>query len=158
MIISKRGSYIPYLEMEENTAVICFFIKIINLKSRNRFNFANFLINLRIFTKIVTILVLYVYFIFNIGSFVQTIHANYGDGFYKICVVPLVSMLFVDIFITTNIMLLIATLMMFFYGNEIYGKRNFGIIAMIFQALVPIDAQNEHRSIVGFIEIYDLLK
>ena len=158
VIISKRGSYMPYLVMEEDTAVVCFFIKIINLKIKKSFNFGNFLLKVRFYTKIILIIGLYVYFIFNIASFVQIIHSKYGDGFYKICVIPLISMLFIDIFVTTNIMLVFATLIMFLYGKDIYGKRNSRIKSMIFYALVPIDAQIEHKSIIGFTDIYDLLK
>jgi len=97
-------------------------------------------------------LVMIVFFViwYYLLYFIQIVYQNYGQNFVKICIMPLVSMLFINLVITANIMLLIATIGMYYFGKQIYSIKQFSIKKIIFNALVPITASNHHQSILAF--------
>jgi len=116
--------------------------------------FKNFL---KGYTKIILIgtltLILWLY----IAVFVKSIYKQYGNGIFKICVMPLISMLFVKLVIIMNIMFLIATIILYFKGKEFINtaKKNL-LMIVFFKALVPPLALNHFTAIVtyqNFIEI-----
>ena len=92
---------------------------------------------------------IYLVLLFYIAGFVQTIYQIYGSNFYKICFLPLISMLFSNFIISTNIMILLSTVLMYFYGPDyVYKHTTLNLWRIIFNSLVPKDAQVLHKTIL----------
>ena len=49
--------------------------------------------------------------------FIRSIYQQYGDNFFKICVMPLISMLIIKLAITFNLMMLLTTIILYFWGD-----------------------------------------
>jgi hypothetical protein len=90
--------------------------------------------------------------------FIKNIHEKYGENFVKICVIPLISMIFVQWLIVQNIVLFITTFLMYFFGKKLYHIKRFNIFKFLFDCLVPITASNHHQAILLFRIIVEKMK
>jgi len=101
--------------------------------------------------KIILIFAIYLNLWFYIAVFVESIYKQYGNNVFKICVMPLISMLFIKLVIVINIMLLIATTILYFYGKTFLNKGKNNLFAIIiFKALVPPMALNHFSAILNY--------
>jgi hypothetical protein len=86
--------------------------------------------------------------------FIQSIYKQYGQSFFKICVMPMVSVLCIKMLITANLMIFISTFLAYFFGKRIYIQNKLTIYGLIYRALVPVIAINHHKSIIMYLKLY----
>ncbi len=105
--------------------------------------------------KFSLMIAIYLVLLFYIAGFVQTIYINYGSNFYKLFFIPWISLLFFNLVISTNIMILLSTVLMYFYGYDfVYRHTNLSLFRIIFNGLVPKDAQILHKTILDIKSIF----
>jgi len=143
----KKRSYNFYIK---NTKVDCFQISIINYKSiRNRKQ------QITSNIKFIFIIFLYFYLWFQLFIFIQSIYMSYGDNIFKICVMPLISMIFTKLVIIENIMILLTTLVLFFKGKyytSIRREKYTLLKKIIFNAFVPPMAFEHYEALVMYMQ------
>jgi len=106
---------------------------------------------IKTYTKIILIGTIYLFLWLFIAVFVESIYKQYGNNVFKICVMPLISMLFIKLVFIVNIMLLIATIIIYFRGKAyLNNAKNNIITTIIFQALVPPLALNHFSAITSY--------
>lgn len=102
-------------------------------------------------SKIFIVSAIYLVLWFYIAVFVESIYKQYGNNIFKICVMPLISMLFIKLVIVVNIMLLIATIVLYFKGKAFLNNaKNNVFVTVIFKALVPPLALNHYSAILTY--------
>jgi hypothetical protein len=87
---------------------------------------------------------------FYIAIFVMSIYKQYGNNLFKICIMPLISMIVIKLGVTQNIMIFIATVLLYFFGNKMNAISKVSIFTIIWSILVPLMAQNHHKAILIF--------
>lgn len=109
--------------------------------------------------KIIIILIIYLILWIYIAVFVQVIYVKYGKNIIEICVMPLVSMLFTKLVIVVNIMILIATAILYFKGKEFINSTKHNMfMRIIFTTLVPPIALNHFSAILTYQSFAKLKK
>ena len=89
----------------------------------------------------------------NIGSFIQTIYLKFGNKFYQVCVIPLVSTIIVDVFITQVVLLFIASFLVFFIKNKYFLHNK--IFDFALGILIPKNVEIIFQNIIGFQDFYN---
>lgn len=89
---------------------------------------------------------------------IAEIYTNYGENIFKICIMPLISTLIVNLFIVSNLLILVSSYLMITKGVFIYSIKSFSFLKLIFNALVPKTASNSHQSILLYKGIIDKIK
>jgi len=106
---------------------------------------------IKIYVKILLVGTIYLFIWFYIAIFVESIYKQYGKNVFKICVIPLISMLFIKLVIFVNIRLLIAACILYFKGKEyVNNKKNNLLMTIVFKALVPPLALNHFSAILSY--------
>ena len=142
----KKRSYNFYIK---NTKVDCFQISITNYKSiKDR--------KQQITSKIkfTLVILLYFYLLFKIALFIQSIHMSYGDNIFKICVMPLISMILFNLLITSNIIILLSTIVLFYKGRYYTSIRpeKYGLLKkIIFWVFVRPMAFRHYQALVIYM-------
>lgn len=132
----KKRTYNFYFKKNENQEISCFKVSITKPKS-----FFEHTDSGKSWVKIFIILGIYLILWYFISIFVQNIYENYGENIFEICVLPLISMLFIKLLFTVNIKLLICTCVLYFSGDYFIRTKKFGILRKILLHLfVPIMA------------------
>lgn len=104
--------------------------------------------------KSTLIMFIYIFIWFYLMIFIQQIYKQYGNNIIKICVVPLISMLIVKLFITVNLMLFIATIILCKWGDYfLYSKKVAFIKQTIFNALVPPLALHHYAALRFYLRL-----
>ena len=109
----------------------------------------------RIKFLIVTILLTLIWII--LMFMITGIYTNYGKNIFSVVIMPLITTLFFNLFITSNIMTFISTCLMFYMGRAVYNIKTLNLTKIIFNALVPITAINSHQSIIMYRSIMEKL-
>jgi hypothetical protein len=134
----------------KNTKIICFQISITNYVS---------IIDKKQLTRsyMKTVLVVLLYFIlwFYLAVFIQDIYMQYADNIIKLCVMPLVSMIVIKLCITVNILILIATIILYFFGKYYLSRRpeKYELIPFIvLKAFVPDLAFKHYQALNMYLQ------
>ena len=110
------------------------------------------LVFIKAFSKFFIILVLYLILWLYIAVFIQCIYQQYGKNIFKICVVPLIFMLFLKMVITVNVMIFISSLILYYKGSDyVNNTKSSFIIKIIFKVLVPPIALNHYSAITSYL-------
>jgi hypothetical protein len=108
------------------------------------------------YLKIFLISLIFIIIWISLLILIKSIYESYGNNFIKICIMPLVSLLFVKLFIIANVLIFIQTILLWKYGKKYYSnpKRSF-LLNIIFKALVPPKSNNQFKSIISFREFME---
>jgi len=118
-------------------------------------NVYTFHINLiKTYLKITLISIIYLVIWVYIAIFVESIYKKYGDNIFNICVMPLISMLLVNLLIIKNIMLFISSIILSFFGKQYVNNTKSNILMIvIFKALVSPIALNHYLAILTYLNL-----
>lgn len=150
IFVQQRKFSFPIFEYEK---ISCFILNISPIESKEEKPKKDLCI--KTYFKLILVFSLFIYMWIYMMVFIQQIYTKYGNNFIKICVMPLISMLFTKLVITVNIMLFISTFLMWNFGKKVYIMKKFSIPKAIFNALVPATAANHHQSILTFRHIQE---
>lgn len=81
--------------------------------------------------KTFIIIFLFLYLWLEMMVFIKAIYIQYGDNFIEICVMPLVSMLVIDLLISFNFMLFITTFILYLWGDYFVNTSKLPLIPNI---------------------------
>jgi len=82
--------------------------------------------------KGVFLIILYIFLLFFIAVFVRSIFSQYRDKTFKICVMPLISMLIVKLVFVFNIMTFLGCLLLYRYGKSYINSNKKPFILNIY--------------------------
>lgn len=134
------------LSISENFS--CFSISISTQKEEKTYNI-KYLIKLLL--KILIVSAIYFILWLYIIVFIQSIYTQYGNRTFDICMIPLLSMLLIDPFFTSNIWLFATTFVLYLRGKIFLIKKKKNILdKIIISFLVPQLALNHYQAIVNF--------
>lgn len=149
--ISNRTFVFP---IRDSSCISCFKISITEISKIN-----DFLLKFKSSLKIAIVFALYLFLWFYIAIFVQSIYKQYGNNIFKICVMPLISMLFIKLVFVVNLMFFLTNLVLYYKGNTfVNNSKKTPFSKIIFAALVPPPALNHYVAINYFIKILDMIK
>jgi len=101
--------------------------------------------------KIIIISCLCIVLWFYIAIFIQSIYKNYGKNIFKICAMPLITLLIINLVFVSNIKILIATILLYFKGKEYINRAKHNIfIKIIFKIFVQEIALNHFNAIMTY--------
>jgi hypothetical protein len=129
----------------------CFSIKIINpTEFRNKNTYILTIIKSLIFV----IITFYIYY--NLMIFINTIHKNFGDKILQMCIMPVISMLFIQLFINMSINILITTILLIKWGKQrlFYHKAHI-IKKFLFDIFVPPLALELYSGVLIYQSIFN---
>lgn len=153
MIISIRERTFVF-PLRDTSSISCFRISITEISKAD-----DFLIKFKSSLKIAIVFAVYLFLWFYIAVFVQSIYKQYGNNIFKICVMPLISMLFIKLVIIVNIMVLLTNIVLYYRGKDFVNKSKKNHFSkIIFAALVPPPALNHYIAVNYFIKILDLIR
>lgn len=104
--------------------------------------------------KILLVLLIYLYLWIHLMIFIKSIYQQYGDNFFKICIMPLISLLIIKLTIIFNLMMFLSTIILYFWGDyfmKISKPPLFKFI--IFKILVPPLAFLHYSALKTFREL-----
>jgi len=145
IVIKKRGFIFP-----SNLNIFsCNQISITNIAT---LDYISGLIRTGIKTFIIIFLYLYIWLYLMV--FIESIYKQYGKNIVKICVMPLISMLFIKLVITFNVMMFMTTVILYFWGDYFLNTIKLPLIPMvIFKGLVPPLAFHHYSALKLFREL-----
>jgi hypothetical protein len=108
---------------------------------------------IRSWIKFLLITGLYIFIWLYSSVIILRIYQSYGNNFFKICVMPLISMIFIQMVVVANIMIFLSSVLSFYWGNFFYSMNKFSILKFIFSLLVPLLVQNHHKAILMYRNI-----
>lgn len=129
----------------------CFSYSVITVEDKitNVIYFIKFLIKIAILSGAYFILWVY------ISVFIQSIYTQYGKRTFDICIVPLLSMLVIDPFFTSNILMFVTALILYFRGENFLIKKKKNLFdQIVFRGFVPPHAVNHFEAIYNFRLLY----
>jgi len=104
--------------------------------------------SLRTDIKILTNLVAYVIIWFFMIACIQSVYENYRNTMLDVVVFPFISTFFVKIFITSTIMSLISTIIIYKYGPYYYSRKKYSLFKLIIlKILVDPNAYKRYSAI-----------
>lgn len=110
----------------------------------------NIIRSFKIYSKILLITGLFIMITIYVAAFIRSIYVNFGDNFFKLCVMPIILILFVRLVITVNVLLLISTLFMYYYGPVVYAQKKSTISKIIYYTFVSPIAVSQHKLILKY--------
>ncbi len=87
---------------------------------------------------------------------IKKVYDKFGEGFFNICIMPLIMMIVVQFVITANVILLIAASLSYKYGKKMNLYKQFSYGKLVYNALVPLEVSNHYQSIELFRKIMEL--
>jgi len=104
--------------------------------------------------KTIIIFLIYLYIWLYLLVFIQSIYKQFGKNIIKICVMPLISMLFIKLTITFNVMMFLTTFILYLWGDYFIKTSKLPFIQMIiFKGLVPPLAFHHYIALRNFLEL-----
>jgi len=128
----------------------------ISIESLRSFN--NLAILIKSDIKTILVFLLYIYLWIYLMIFITAIYRQYGDNIFKICVMPLISMLVIKLAITFNVMMFLSTIILYFWGDFFMSTHKPPLLKMIiFKALVPPLAFLHYRALKTFRDLIKIV-
>jgi len=109
-----------------------FQLQIINFEVKS-----NILILMRSSIKEIIIFSIYIILWIYTAVFIRHIYKEYGKNIVKICIMPLILMIFIKLFITFTFMLFLSAFILHFWGDYFLNMRKMPILQnILFSAFV----------------------
>ena len=132
----------------KNRTVSCFKISITNPQPIN--DLAQVI---KSYMKTGLITFLYLFLWFYLAIFIQSIYKQYGKNIFKICVMPLISMLVIKLCITVNIIMFFTTVVLYYFGDYFSNRKKYALFPLIiFKALVPPLAFQHYEALKFYVQ------
>jgi len=104
--------------------------------------------------RIILVLVIFVYMLYQIAVFLMGIYISYGNKFYLMSLIPAVIMVLMNFFVINLLMILLSTIIVYKYGLKIDKTKNLNISEVLYLIVVPSHVYAIHQSILNFREFY----
>lgn len=109
----------------------------------------------RVYVKLFLILIIYLVISFYLMILIQNIQNKYGKNFIQLCILPFFSAIFIEYFISLNIMMFITTIILFHFGEYfINNKKAPFYLSAISKIFISPQVINHYNA----IKLYLLLK
>ncbi len=92
---------------------------------------------------------IYIYMLFMI----KDVYDKYGQSFFKLCIMPLISTILIQFLIVKNIIFTIASVVSYYYGKHMNMIKQKTFKKIIYDMLVPISVTNNLRAIHTYQQI-----
>ena len=112
VVTSKERKYNFYFKANNDYFPTCFYFSIQNYP-----NYRNWKAIVKLYIKQSLIFILYAYLLTNITVFIQLIYEQYADNIFKLCIMPLISMLVINLFITSNLQFFLTAIVLYYRGK-----------------------------------------
>lgn len=134
------------LPIKDSSKISCFKASFIEVTNAN-----NIVILIKSYIKMGLIIAIYFLLWFYIAIFVESIYKQYGKNVIKICIMPLVSMLFIKLCIIMNIEFLLAALILYTKGKSYINTAKISLLyRLIFSIFVNPMAINHYCAILYY--------
>lgn len=114
----------------------------------------NFKMIIKLTFVFVVLLGVWIYLIFIITD----IYINYNDNLFKVCIMPLVSTIIINMCIVTNVMIFISTSLLFYNVKRVRHFKLSFLKRLVYNMFVPITADDYFESIKIYKNILLRLK
>lgn len=105
-------------------------------------------------SKIIMVFIVFLFLWLYIAVFVKTIYQQYGNNVFKICVMPLILMLFVKFLLTDNLMIFISASILYFKGKQfVISKKSSYLLKILFKFLVSSPALTHFNAIMNYKQL-----
>lgn len=135
--------------------ISCFEISILHKRNKSNQKF-----HLRLTIKLIVVFIMILFLLFYITIFIRTIYINYMSKTFQVCIMPLISVICVDILVTSNFSIFISAFILHFWGLYIINmqKKNFilQIIIKILVAPIHIVHYNNLQSYKQILKFYKI--
>lgn len=109
---------------------------------------------LRSSIKSLIIFAIFIYIWLNLMIFIQVIYKQYGKNIFKICIMPLISMIVIKLLVTFNIMMFLTTIILYYWGDYFLNTIKLPFLAnIIFKVLVPPLAFHHYSALNMYREL-----
>ena len=146
------------LKKQQDEFIYSFGFSILALEKNEMKNKTPFSDVIRKIIKYIIILGVYVFIWLYLLVIILSIYNSYGTNFFKICVMPLISMLFIQLVIVANALLFISSLLLYYYEEKVSSTNRKTPLIIIFNLLVPPNASSLHQSISMYRKLIDKVK
>lgn len=152
--IGTRNYKYDECEYEDGYTVNCFYLNCIAIKNNKSTNKQT----VRTTIKTALIFVILITIWFYLILLITYIYKHYGNNIFKVCVMPLISSLIINLFIITNILIFVSCLIMYYKGRIFYNNyKGSTLKKVLFNLIVSITASNNHQSLLMYRNIIDKL-
>jgi len=103
--------------------------------------------------RIILVLAIFVYMLYQIAVFLIGIFYSYGNQFYLVSLIPAAIMLVMNFFVINLLMILLSTIIMYRLGLENMTK-DFSFSKILYWIAVPSQANAIYLSVMSFKELY----
>jgi len=111
----------------------------------------NLIIEMRSISKSTIYFFVFIFLWIYILIFIKTIYRQYGGNIFQICVLPLISMIFIKLLIEVNFFILITTIILHFKGKEYINNFKKKLVTkIIFKIFVPAPAISHYSAIITY--------
>lgn len=147
--ITQRSYTFP---VKDASKISCFKISYVEIST-----FDKLLYNVKSSIKMLLIFIIYLFLWIYIAVFIKSIYGQYGNKTIDICVMPLVSMLFIKLLIIENFVIFITAGVLYVKGREFLIKAKQGLLNfLLIKILIPPRAVNHYSAITFFVLINKL--
>jgi len=121
----------------------------ISIIETNKLN--NLMTFIKGYSKIVLISLIFIILWIYIAVFIKSIYQQYSDDFFKVCIMPIISIFLITFVFTTNFMLFITSSILYIRGKSyVNTAKNNIFVSLIFKTLVPSLALNHFDAIITY--------
>ena len=83
---------------------------------------------------------------------ITDIYNKYEDNIFKICISPLLTVVFSKFLITQNVMIFVHSFFMYYFGEKFYtdNRKTLNPLGIVFRYVIPSVSKANHKALITF--------